>query len=277
MNKDQMINSILSFLKTDIMTAELTHCTDKWHDYNSTPAHSRMYYILSGEGKITVSGREYFPKQGQLVLMPANHMTSYESINQNPYIKYWVHFNCESGGKSIFDLMEVPCVVTVKDKAVHSRIKHLFNEMIANCTTETFMSNIMLEAHIRELIAIYLSAAGSENIKLKSIKDNERYSILLKYIDENIHRKITVEDMANELYLHPNYFIKYFKINFGTSPAKYINSRKIELACQYMRNRNMNVTDIAQALSFNDIYQFSKVFKRHTGFSPSYYKKYIAQ
>jgi AraC-like DNA-binding protein len=276
MQKELMLNSILNYLKTDIMTVELSQCTDKWHDYDFTPAHSRMYYILNGEGRIVIGGKEFFPKAGQFLIMPANHLQSYEAINDNPYLKYWIHFNCESAGKSIFDIIEIPYVITVKSTSAIKRINRLFDEMIEHFSLKSFVSNIILESHLRELLAIYLSEAKIENIKIKSSKDNERYGKILKYIDENIHSKITVEDLAGELYLHPNYFIKYFKNNFGASPAKYINSRKIELACDYMRNENMTITEIASSLSFNDIYQFSKVFKKYTGFTPSYYKKYIA-
>ena len=277
MKKDFVLNSILNFLKTDVMTVELTQCTEKWHDYNFTPSHSRMYYILSGEGKITISGKEYFPEKGQLVIMPANYIQSFEAISSSPYNKYWVHFNCESAGKSIFDILEIPYVVDIKSSALHKRIAEIFEEMIYHENKKSFVSNIILESHIRELITIYFAEAGIDNINVKVSEENERYSRLLKYIDEHIHEKITVDDLANELYLHPNYFIKYFKSNFGTSPAKYINIRKIELACKYIKSSSMNISDIANSLGYNDIYQFSKVFKRQTGFSPSYYKKYIAQ
>ena len=276
MDKSRLLGSILNYLAADVITAEITQCTNKWREYDYTPSYSRIYYILQGEGRLIIDGKQYLPKPGQMCIMPANVKQSYEAISENAYYKYWAHFTCKSGGRSIFDIIDVPYVIDIQSEAAHTRLKAVFGDMIAHHRQKSFTSNLMLESLIRELIAIYLEEAGIEAVGIKSSKDGERQSAILKYIEDNIGKKISVEEMAREVFLHPNYFIRYFKKTFGIPPARYINKRKIELSCRMLGEGEMNVSEVSSKLGYGDIYHFSKVFKKHTGFSPRYYKNHIA-
>ena len=276
MDKSRLLGSILNYLTADVITADLTQCTEQWREYNYTPSYSKIYYILEGEGRLVIGGKEYFPKPGQICIMPANVGQSYEAISPNAYLKYWAHFTFKSGGRSIFEIIDVPYVINIKSEAAHKRLKAIFSDTISRLRQNAFTSNLMLESHIRELVAIYLEEAGIENVGIKSTKDSDRQGRILKYIEDNIGKKISVEDMAREVFLHPNYFIKYFKKTFGMSPAKYIGKRKIELSCRLLSSRELNISEISRKLGYNDIYCFSKIFKKQTGFSPRYYRNYIA-
>jgi AraC family transcriptional regulator of arabinose operon len=276
MEKSQLIGSILNYLSADVVTVEFTRCTRQWREYNYVPSYSKIYYILEGEGRLVIDGKEYFPKPGQMCIMPANVRQSYEAISDDAYLKYWTHFTCSSGGISIFDIIRVPYVIDIAQEAVQGRLEMIFSSMIGHYRHRTFVFNLMLESYIRELLAIYLEQAGIENVEISSTKDSDRQSMILKYIEDNLDKKISVEDVAREVYLHPNYFIKYFKKSFGISPARYINKRKIELACEMLGKGEQNISETALMLGYNDIYHFSKVFKKHTGFSPSYYRNFIS-
>lgn len=275
MIKSQLLGSILNHLTTNVISVDITQCTQKWREIDYTPQYSKIYYILEGEGRLVIDGVEYLPQPGQLCIMPANVLQSYEPINNNEYLKYWTHFTCESGERSIFDIIKVPYLIDVKNHDTHKRLKTIFKDMIKHHKYKTFTSDLLLESYIRELIAIYLQETGLDNIDIHSSKDSQRQSEIIRYINDNISKKISVDEIAHEVYLHPNYFIKYFKKTFGISPAKYINNRKIELASEMLRSDDNNISEVAKKLGFSDIYHFSKVFKRHTGFSPSYYKNFI--
>ena len=277
MQKTELLASILSHLTADVIKAEKTQCTSQWRDYGYTPDYSKIYYILKGEGRIVINGRQYFPKPGQICIMPANTVQSYEAINDNAYLKYWTHFVLNSGGRSIFDIIQVPYVLDVASSDLRSRIETIFINMTAHQDNKSFVSNIMLESYIRELVAIYLDIAGIEHVNIIQGKDNDRQSEILAYINENIDKKISIDALAKKLYLHPNYFIKYFKKSFGISPAKFINKKKTALACDMLCAEGLNISEIATQLGYSDIYHFSKVFKKYTGFSPAYYRRYIAK
>ena len=273
MDKENFLESLFDNLTVEIITGDLTQCTMNWREYNYTPTCSKIHFILKGEGRLVIDGVEYFPKPKQISIMPANIEQSYEVINNNPYYKYWTHFNLVSGGRSIFDVIKVPYLVELSESSYES-LKVLFRGMTSHIKNKRLTSNLMLESYIREIFAIYIEEAGIERIEIIESKDGDRQRKILEYIDRNIGKNITVEELAHDLYLHPNYFSVYFKKLFGVSPTKFINKRKLDLSCKLLHSGNLSITEISTLTGFKDIYHFSKAFKKYTGFSPKYYRNH---
>ena len=61
---------------------------------------------------------------------------------------------------------------------------------------------------------------------------------------------------------------------FGESPIEYIISRRIDAAIYMLRNSDKSLAEIAEFAGYNDVYYFSRHFKRKTGISPGQYRKY---
>lgn len=71
------------------------------------------------------------------------------------------------------------------------------------------------------------------------------------------------------------YFRKLFCEIYGTSPIKYVNNLRIKKAKEALGSDYSSISDIALMLGFNNIYEFSRAFKAHTGSSPTEYAKKI--
>lgn len=67
-------------------------------------------------------------------------------------------------------------------------------------------------------------------------------------------------------------FNDLFKMHYGTTPNRYIISKKIDLASQLLLNSFMSIETIALSCGFTDQYYFNKVFKSETGFTPAKYR-----
>ncbi len=111
----------------------------------------------------------------------------------------------------------------------------------------------------------------------KSGKNNTDISILdlKKYIEQNLDRNITLEELAARVNLNKTYFVKRFKIMWGISPMKFIGNLRIEKAKQLLLKGNLSVQQIADAAGFNSLHYFSRAFKQSEGVSPSGYYKYF--
>jgi AraC family transcriptional regulator of arabinose operon len=84
-----------------------------------------------------------------------------------------------------------------------------------------------------------------------------------------------VENLAKQVYLHPNYFIVFFKGILGYSPIQYVNQRRMETAKGLLLQPECNVSAVASQVGMQ-IYYFSRMFKAHTGLTPSHYRKQAA-
>lgn len=94
-----------------------------------------------------------------------------------------------------------------------------------------------------------------------------------RYIEDNLNKDITREDVAKQVYLSADYVSKIFKAETGFFLKDYINEQKIEVAKQLLREGKKNISEIASAVGFDNFSYFSTLFKKSTGLSPSEYKK----
>lgn len=105
-----------------------------------------------------------------------------------------------------------------------------------------------------------------------SAKEN-KISPAINYIAENYNKRICNEDLAAITGVSTVYFRKIFKEAMGVSPINYIQSVKMKKAADMLKSDYSCISDIAASLGYNDIYEFSKSFKKHSGIAPSQYAK----
>ena len=71
------------------------------------------------------------------------------------------------------------------------------------------------------------------------------------------------------MYLSPVYISKIFKEKTGDSPINYLIRIRLEKAKEMLdSDSTKSIREIAQKVGYEDMYHFSKLFKRHFGISP---------
>jgi AraC-like DNA-binding protein len=93
------------------------------------------------------------------------------------------------------------------------------------------------------------------------------------YIKANYMRKISLDDVAGAVYLSPTYFSRIFKRETGSSFSAYLNRVRTDEGKQLLKNAQINISDIAGMIGYEDQSYFSKVFKKVTGMSPLKYRQ----
>ncbi|MGI6777080.1 MAG: helix-turn-helix transcriptional regulator [Acetivibrionales bacterium] len=95
----------------------------------------------------------------------------------------------------------------------------------------------------------------------------------IDYVKRNYMKKITLEEVASQVYLSPSYFSKIFKeemkINFNT----YLNQIRIEMSKKLLLDDSIVLVDVSNLVGYEDQSYFSKVFKKMTGVSPGKYRE----
>lgn len=111
---------------------------------------------------------------------------------------------------------------------------------------------------------IYILGNSSQNNILKSAKD---------YIDKNYNRKITIDEIAESIYISKYYLAHLFKDNLNMTINDYITRVRIEKAVELMQRRELSNNDIMQEVGFNSQSHFTKTFKKIMGVTPGNYRK----
>lgn len=103
---------------------------------------------------------------------------------------------------------------------------------------------------------------------------NELICRILDFLDVNLNRKVSIEEIADKFYYNRYYIMKLFKKELGISISVYINSLRIYHSMFEIKDSNHSLTRIAINNGFYSLEYFSEIFHKIMGISPRIYKNY---
>ncbi|PKM49902.1 MAG: AraC family transcriptional regulator [Firmicutes bacterium HGW-Firmicutes-7] len=110
------------------------------------------------------------------------------------------------------------------------------------------------------------------NRLLKGITENYDYVHFIKdYVAKNYMNKISFNDLAIESHISRTYLSVLFNKEVGSTFPEYLTKYRINKAIEIIKSKNVHLTEIATLVGYSDYSHFSKVFKKHTGYSPKEY------
>ncbi len=92
------------------------------------------------------------------------------------------------------------------------------------------------------------------------------------YIENNVAKKISVEELATMLAISRRNFIRRFKKATANTPLEYIQRVRVEAAKKKLESTGQNVNEVMFDVGYTDTKAFRTVFKRYTGLTPASYK-----
>lgn len=98
-----------------------------------------------------------------------------------------------------------------------------------------------------------------------------------KEIQNNLHKKIIVKDLAAKLEVSPEYLSTVFKKNEERTIKQYIFEEKIRYSEKLLRYSEHSIGEIASILDFSDQSHFTHIFKKIQGMSPKQYRNLYAK
>lgn len=133
---------------------------------------------------------------------------------------------------------------------------------------------VMIEqVTVLEYARMFLGKEGIDSIETKKENDLMIRFIFLLFQNYVHHREVGF--YADALNLSRNHFTRLIKKVSGRSPSEWIALVTINQAKKLLRQRDLNIKEVALSLSFPEQFTFRKYFKQHTGMSPTEYKSCV--
>lgn len=114
-----------------------------------------------------------------------------------------------------------------------------------------------------------------DNMALQQLKlstSNEAIISAIEYIDENLDKHLTLDQVSSKVFLSDYYFSKLFKRETKLNFSVYLNARKIQKAMIILRQTSHSISEVSDELGFTRISYFSQTFKKYTGYTPSEFR-----
>jgi two-component system response regulator YesN len=192
----------------------------------------------------------------------------------NPTIEQLFQRLCLSKQLSLEDCRRI-CLRIILDASAPYAL--LYTEMIRRWEKSFWQKITSLDIleDMKETVYAYLSQLYTAILDGQNSRHHKTVVQLKRLIQQRYHRKLTIEDLAKETYLAPNYLSTLFKQETGVTINEYIMGVRVEKAKELILDTNKRIVDISLAVGYADPAFFTKVFKRYTGMSPSDFKNKI--
>ncbi|WP_307604927.1 helix-turn-helix transcriptional regulator [Paenibacillus sp. V4I9] len=127
---------------------------------------------------------------------------------------------------------------------------------------------------IRKWAKQYISDLMVLNMTSKETNAKLIVEAAQKYILSNYHRDLSLEEVANHVFLNHIYFSRIFKQALGINYIDYLTQLRIQKAIELLESRQYKIHEITEKVGYLNSKYFTRLFKQTTGVSP---KDYIRQ
>ncbi len=230
-----------------------------------------LFYVLSGEGFFLKDEEKIAIKKGDLmVINPGTRHCEYSSVD-NP-LEFFVFAFTDIYFEKNDNKTEYILINEEHGNKMMEDAGKLFEKIYQElCDEQDYYLN-MIRNYFEQLI---IEISREEGIYLKHTHNNvsQSVAICLNYIEKNLHKKITLDELANVACINKYTLIKQFKKEVGQTPLNWVADQKIKKAIAMLYFSDDSVEKIAEKLGFINITHFYQMFKRVTGRTPMSYAR----
>lgn len=274
--------TIVRELRTDAL-GSLLHITDmglypkaEFHYRARTEQEATEYvliYCIEGSGWFETNGVKHKVPQNHFFILPKGKAHAYGSHPNHPWTICWIHFDGEKAG-FFSEGLDKPTPINIdKNSRIEERLL-LFEEIYATLKNGYSKSN--LEYSITSLFhflgSLKFLGAYRESI-YSSHQQRDLVDEAIHFMRENIHKRITLKEIADYVHLSVSHFSNLFQTKTGFSPVNYCTQLKIQHACHLLDFSDMKVQQVAIMSGYDDPFYFSRIFTKTMGVSPTDYRR----
>ncbi len=225
-----------------------------------------FFMVVEGECFLSVDSQNYIIKAGQLAYLPKGKKRMYTSVSKN-FRMYEMIFSAEINGMELMEVLNL----TEHDLVVDMSNSDYIRELFESSSRDEFFKDPLYDVAWCGNIVNIIYAYAKERQKLKG-SSSLFFKPVLNYMSQNMGKDIKLDELASIVYMHPTYFVKRFRDNFGLPPLNYLNRMRIYTALGMLTIDTYSIEKIAKIVGIPDASYFSRVFKKYVGVSPTEYK-----
>lgn len=259
-----------------------------WKDVSSPFA--RIFLATSGAATLHIGGRAVPLHPGRIYFIPPFISHSYEC--HGPFSLYYLHIYQRAGrdvSQGIFDRYSFPIEIDDVPSCIQAGIAELckifpslrlhnsdpgeydthmqFVDYLQRFDLMPMSSRMHMQGVMLQVLSVVIRHAP-----LRPWTLDTRMSKIADVIASRITENIPVTELASIANISPDHFTRTFKACFGLTPLQYINSKRIQRACEILVNNQLTVKEVAFSVGFDDPAYFIRLFKKITGTTPRRYR-----
>ena len=248
------------------------NATAGWTLNNIMICHNLML-VYDGQAEFYCNGKKYTASKGDLIYYKPGDVRAAHTYPHSPLKCFAVDFvyTCPVYEDSEWRFIkpELPFSFTQRltDEYLFIKVTELFSQLTKSALSIREHASVKERAFFTEILTLLFQFTQREQYSYSSIRIIDR---VISYMIENHSRNLTLTELSEYAGVSVSYLGFLFRSLTGRSPIDYLIEIRINMAKNLLKD-GLSVTETSSLVGFNDIYYFSRAFKKREGICPSKY------
>jgi AraC family transcriptional regulator, transcriptional activator of pobA len=182
-----------------------------------------------------------------------------------------------------FNAEEMLPLTKVEASTLHAYEKQMANEIYSDATDKLEFIKKLLHLYLQQVRRVYLTRIHSFPDEVKATKilyyrfRKELDEYILQLLAQKQDDKPSVSAIAERLHVTPNYLNGKIKEQTGKPASLHIRDKLLLEAKSFLLHTNLQVSEIARKLGFENVTYFNRFFKKGCNESPQAFRKQFAK
>ena len=226
-----------------------------------------VMHIVHGTGFLEVDNQVISLKEGDFVLVDCYQPHHY--YTETGWELLWLHFDGPMARSFFEELTGKSLILPPTDiPAAYKALKAVYD--VYNLHRD--QCEPALSCMISNFLCMFFNGPTTERSEDPSRTPARSLGDTLSYISENLDSPLTVDELAERVFLSKYYFIRLFKKEVGYTPHEYIVVSRVNFAAFLLKSTAFSIKNIAIKCGFADESSFCTTFKRVMGSTPLSYR-----
>jgi AraC-like DNA-binding protein len=262
-------DNIVFFQRTDTMALKPAGVSTNYHH------RFELVSVIERAAPVRIDRTTYDLHAGECALIFPNQFHHFLDISAGKLEWLFITFECRHP-EPLASLRDAPRVYDAKAVALLESLIEEFVSPRGKKPDHLFLSFTLARllehlATLEEIPKDRRDIHSSDDIRdviLESIN---------RHVRENLHRAVTIGDLADELGYSVSHLRAVFRDRLGVSLGRYMRESRLSQAAKLLQSSEHNVGEIGERCGFESLYAFSRAFRKAYGLPPRSYRQLVQQ
>lgn len=239
-----------------------------------------LFYLLSGHFEVKIDDAVYQMKKGDILLINANKRHTLAAKGELLMARFEIDFHLLAEQLGSMQLL-FWCNSVIDKNEAFQELRILLDKIIDRYFEQENKDALRMNALYYETLYVlagnFLVKSDDIRLNVEDSQDRVRIRQIQNYIQANYQSQISLNDLADRLFLSNAYLSKYIKKHLGLAFMEYLNNVRLFHAVDELLYSKKNITHIAMDNGFPTSAAFTKAFRDVHGESPSEYRELMQE
>ncbi len=243
-----------------------------------------IVYVNEGSGKRQIGSHVSYYNDGDLICIGSNlpHCGFTDSFS-NKRKETLIQFLPDFLGGEFYSVPEMKPIAQLLERAKTGLVFYGETKKEVGVLIEKMYKKSPFE-RLLDILVILKKLQGSKEYEILNAdgfaikteaQDNQRINRTLNYVQEHFKSHISIEDISDHVNMTSPAFCRNFKKVTGKTFTQFVNEYRLVHATKLLTEGQESVQAICFECGFNNFSHFNKLFKSHTGKTPTEYRKQL--